>query len=210
MSINTILKKLILATVLVAVTAMAQTPYDEGQKALREQDWTQAADYFKQSIKDDKNKADASMYWRAHALYKAGRNKEAERQATFQLVGILAQYYQRSIELVTIAANPATPPAVADVAKQIAESAGEVIERTLRTFDQVRDPSLFLIEVEEAIDEAIRGRTTIVIAHRLSTIKNADKIVVIENGKLVEEGTLAELLYKKDKFYGYWEEQKFF
>ena len=80
MSINMIFKKLTLATMLVAVTAMAQTPYDEGQKALREQDWTEAADYFKQAIKDDEDKADASMYWRAHALYKAARNKEAERQ----------------------------------------------------------------------------------------------------------------------------------
>ena len=80
MSINTILKKLTLATVLVAVTAMAQTPYDEGQKALREQEWTQAAEYFEQAIKADKDNADASMYWRAHALYKANRNREAERQ----------------------------------------------------------------------------------------------------------------------------------
>jgi hypothetical protein len=88
----------------------------------------------------------------------ASVNKEAERQATFQLVGILAQYYQRTLELMTIASNPQTPPAVADVAKQIAESAGEIIERTLRTFDQVRDPSLFLIEMEEAIDAAVADR----------------------------------------------------
>jgi HEAT repeat protein len=80
MSINKILKKLILATVLVAVTALAQTPYDDGQKALREQKWTQAAEHFEQAIKEDKDNADASMYWRAHALYKANRNKEAERQ----------------------------------------------------------------------------------------------------------------------------------
>lgn len=80
MSSKHILKKLILATVLVAVTAMAQTPYDEGQKALREQNWTEAAGHFNQAIKADKDNADASMYWRAHALYKAGRNSEAERQ----------------------------------------------------------------------------------------------------------------------------------
>ena len=80
MSSNNILKKLILATVLVAVTAMAQTPYDEGQKALREQNWSAAADQFEKAIKADKDNADASMYWRAHALYKAGRSKEAERQ----------------------------------------------------------------------------------------------------------------------------------
>lgn len=74
------LRTLMLTAVLVAATALAQTPYDEGQKALREQNWVVAADYFKRAIKEDKETADASMYWRAHALYKAGRQKEAERQ----------------------------------------------------------------------------------------------------------------------------------
>ncbi len=64
--------------------------------------------------------------------------------------------------------------------------------------------------IQEAIDEAIKGRTAIVIAHRLSTIKKADKIVVLEHGKLVEEGSLQELLDKKGKFFTYWEAQKFY
>lgn len=69
-----------LTGMLVSAIAFAQTPYDEGQKALREQNWTQAAEYFKEAIDSDKKSADAAMYWRAHALYKAGRDKEAERQ----------------------------------------------------------------------------------------------------------------------------------
>lgn len=64
--------------------------------------------------------------------------------------------------------------------------------------------------IQKAIEEVVRGRTTIVIAHRLSTIKNADKIIVIENGKLKEEGSLEELLDKKGKFFQYWHEQKFY
>lgn len=64
--------------------------------------------------------------------------------------------------------------------------------------------------IQEAIEEAVKGRTTIVIAHRLSTIRNADKIIVIEDGRFIEEGSLAELLEKKGKFYQYWEEQKFY
>ena len=80
MLMNNVLKRTILASVLIAATVMAQTPYDEGQKALREQNWTEAAEQFKQAIKADKDNADASMYWRAHALYKAGRKNEAERQ----------------------------------------------------------------------------------------------------------------------------------
>lgn len=74
------LKTLTLTTVLIAATVLAQTPYDEGQRALREQNWMAAAEQFEKAIKADKSTADASMYWRAHALYKAGRQKEAGRQ----------------------------------------------------------------------------------------------------------------------------------
>ncbi len=64
--------------------------------------------------------------------------------------------------------------------------------------------------IQAAIDEAVKDRTTIVIAHRLSTIRHADKIVVIENGTLAEDGALDELLERKDRFYHYWQEQKFY
>jgi len=63
--------------------------------------------------------------------------------------------------------------------------------------------------IQESIDEAVRDRTAIIIAHRLSTIKKADKIIVVESGRVAEEGTLDELLFRKDKFFNYWQEQKF-
>jgi hypothetical protein len=80
MPIKTLLKRIALATVLLATAALAQTPYDDGQKALREQKWMEAAEHFEQAIRDDRDQADAALYWRAYALHKAGRNKEAERE----------------------------------------------------------------------------------------------------------------------------------
>ncbi len=55
--------------------------------------------------------------------------------------------------------------------------------------------------VQKGIQKMLEGRTSIVIAHRLSTIRNADKIVVIYGGKVLEEGTHEELLRKKGLYY---------
>ncbi len=57
-------------------------------------------------------------------------------------------------------------------------------------------------KIQSAIDTVIRGRTSIVIAHRLSTIKNADCILVVKSGRIVERGTHAELMQKR----GYYRE----
>jgi subfamily B ATP-binding cassette protein MsbA len=48
--------------------------------------------------------------------------------------------------------------------------------------------------VQDALDRLMRGRTAIVIAHRLSTIERADRVVVLEAGRVVEQGSQAELL----------------
>lgn len=48
--------------------------------------------------------------------------------------------------------------------------------------------------VQDALDNMMANRTSIIIAHRLSTIVNADKIIVMEEGKIKESGTHAELL----------------
>ena len=55
--------------------------------------------------------------------------------------------------------------------------------------------------VQEALDKAREGRTSIVIAHRLSTIYNADVIVVIKEGQVAESGTHQELMKKKGLYY---------
>jgi subfamily B ATP-binding cassette protein MsbA len=57
-------------------------------------------------------------------------------------------------------------------------------------------------EVQRALENLMENRTTIVIAHRLSTIKNADRIIVLKEGRLVEEGTHSELLARGGEYSG--------
>jgi len=55
--------------------------------------------------------------------------------------------------------------------------------------------------VQEALDKLMKGRTSIVIAHRLATVRKADKIAVIEKGKLVELGSHSELIANTEGLY---------
>ena len=78
----------------------------------------------------------------------------------------------------------------------------------------MRDPKILILDeatsaldsvseylVQQAVYASVKGRTSFVVAHRLSTIRNADRIVVVGGGKIVETGTYQELLDKKGEFY---------
>ncbi|MDC0760819.1 ABC transporter ATP-binding protein [Brevibacillus sp. AG] len=84
----------------------------------------------------------------------------------------------------------------------------------------LRDPGILILDeatsaldlesehtIQESLSRLAKGRTTLIVAHRLSTITHADKIIVMKEGQIVEEGTHEQLLARKGVYYGLWSVQ---
>ncbi|WDC85917.1 ATP-binding cassette domain-containing protein [Caloramator sp. mosi_1] len=78
----------------------------------------------------------------------------------------------------------------------------------------VANPSIFILDeatssvdtetehmIQQAISKVLKGRTSFIIAHRLSTIKSADRILVIRDGRIIEDGNHRELMKRKGYYY---------
>ena len=61
--------------------------------------------------------------------------------------------------------------------------------------------------IQSALQELIQGKTVIAIAHRLSTLSIMDRIIVMKAGRIVEDGTHADLLKRKGEYYKLWQNQ---
>ncbi|MBR4588950.1 MAG: ABC transporter ATP-binding protein [Lachnospiraceae bacterium] len=78
----------------------------------------------------------------------------------------------------------------------LADPAILILDEATAAIDSVTEKT-----IQEAIKKAIKGRTSFVIAHRLSTIVNADLIILVNEGRIVESGSHAELMRKKGEYY---------
>ena len=122
----------------------------------------------------------------------------------YGFAGATPQAIERAIEVANLSDVVASLPQGLDtlVGERGAMVSGGQRQRIAIARAIIRDPSILILDeatshldsvseqlVQQALTNASRGRTTIVIAHRLSTIREADKLIVLEHGRLVEEGT---------------------
>ena len=107
---------------------------------------------------------------------------------------------------------------------QVGEGGGKLStgEKQLISFARaiLKNPKVFILDeatasidtvteqaIQDAVDKVLEGRTSFIVAHRLSTIKSADRILVLEHGKIIEQGNHKELLRQKGHYYNLYTNQ---
>lgn len=82
----------------------------------------------------------------------ASINRDADRQNSILLANFMGAWGEKILQLVGIASSPQTPEPVREAARKLAIAAAAIAERTVRTFDQIRDPSRYIVDVEAELD----------------------------------------------------------
>ncbi len=87
------------------------------------------------------------------------------------------------------------------IARAILKDSPIVILDEVTSYSDIENES----KIQEALRNLLKGKTAIIIAHRLYTIKNADKIVVLEEGKIIEQGTHNSLMNERGLYRHLWD-----
>lgn len=84
-------------------------------------------------------------------------NRQADRQNAIERINVMGQYYDKALQLGQVLLNPQTPPPLKQLVTSIANGATESIRAFLRSFDDVRDPDVFIPDIFKQLEEQSRG-----------------------------------------------------